>query len=62
MKFRKFEVTVAIPDDKKTDSVKIGNLVNILRKNRCGFGAEDCCIEAEEVRDNNEKKNLGGCK
>ena len=50
MKFRKFEVTFAIPDDKKTDSIKIEQFTDVLRCNNCDFGAEDCAIEVKEIK------------
>lgn len=57
MKFRKFEITVAIPDDKKTDSIKINELVEILGYNNCDFGAGDCAIDVKELRVNNTNKD-----
>ena len=55
MKFRKFEVTVAIPDDKKPDGIKANEMLEILRYNNCDFGAGNCSIEIKEIRNNKQK-------
>lgn len=57
MKYRKFELMVAIPDDRKTDRVKLEDLVEILRQYTSDYGADDCAIEVKEIRNNGKERN-----
>ena len=56
MKFRTFEVTFAIPDDKKMDSIKIVELVEVLRCNNCDYGGDDCAIDVKEIKKNGKQE------
>lgn len=53
MKLKKFEVIIAIPEDKDPEYININSIAETLRINNCDFGAEDCCIEVKEVANEN---------
>ncbi len=50
MKIKKFEVTIAIPDDKEHEYINAKCITEGFRFNPDDFGVEYCCIEVKEIK------------